>query len=125
MMTKTVEIWGRKLEIGITYESYSSEPVIDSQMIAAKKIFEEPNAFGEALEEVKKYCIKNSNNMINEKSIENIFRYVMPQELFVEQNPNKRRVALMCNYKFDEEHGIAVVFENEHFIQVGVQDIVL
>ena len=33
--------------------------------------------------------------------------------------------AIMCNYKFDMENGIAVVFENEKFSDIGKQDIIL
>jgi hypothetical protein len=31
----------------------------------------------------------------------------------------------MCNYKFDMENGLAIVFENEEAIEVGKQDIIL
>jgi hypothetical protein len=124
-MTKTIQIWGRKMEIEIRYESYPNDPVIAEQQIAAKMILDNPDIFNDALDDVKTYCKENCNNMIQETAIENVFQYVLPEALYVEQNREKRSVALMCNYKFDEEHGIAVVFENEHFVQVGPQDIIL
>ena len=38
---------------------------------------------------------------------------------------NSRVVAIMCNYKFDMEHGIAIVFKNEMFSKIVSQDIIL
>lgn len=50
---------------------------------------------------------------------------VMPESIFVPHSKKHRTVAIMCNYKFDMEHGLAVVFENGLFKKVGPQDIVL
>ena len=58
-------------------------------------------------------------------TVDNIFKYVMPKNIYVPRNLKKRVVAIMCNYKFDTEHGIAVVFENEQFKEIGAQDIAL
>ena len=44
---------------------------------------------------------------------------------FLYRNEEKRIVALMCNYKFDIENGIAIVFENEKLKDIGIQDIIL
>jgi len=47
---------------------------------------------------------------------------------FVHRLPHSKKhctVAIMCNCKFDMEHGIAVVFENGQFKKVGQQDIIL
>ena len=62
---------------------------------------------------------------LNGDKIENIFKYVMPKEIFVPHTEKHRNVAIMCNYKFDIEHGIAVLFENGQFKKVGPQDIAL
>jgi len=34
-------------------------------------------------------------------------------------------VAIMCKYKYDIEHGIAIVFFSDGKIEVGTQDIIL
>ena len=59
------------------------------------------------------------------EAFENIFKYVMPKSIFVPHTKKHRIAAIMCNYKFDMEHGIAVVFENGKLKKVGTQDIVL
>ena len=76
----------------------------------------------DALEEVKKYCLAKDGDVIEGKKIDNIFKYVVPEKIFVKRDG---RVALMCRYKFDMEQGIAVVFEEGKKVEVGSQDIIL
>ena len=68
---------------------------------------------------------KNSTVSLADNEIENIFRYVMPKSIFVPHSKSHQIAAILCNYKFDAEHGVAVVFENGHFKKIGTQDIVL
>lgn len=57
-------------------------------------------------------------------SVDNIFKYVIPKTISVPK-AKKRVVAIMCNFKFDMEHGMAIVFEDEKIKKIGPQDIVL
>ena len=68
--------------------------------------------------------MKNNSDRIN-GSIENIFKYVIPVSIYIERNKKKRVVSLLCNYRFDEEHGIAITYENEKLKNIGPQDDVL
>ncbi|MCM1539584.1 MAG: hypothetical protein NC254_14450 [bacterium] len=56
--------------------------------------------------------------------VDNIFKYVMPIKRYVLRTGKDRSIAILCDYKFDIEHGIAVVFKNEKFFRIGSQDIV-
>ena len=38
---------------------------------------------------------------------------------------NIYHISLLCNYRFDEEHGIAITYENEKLKNIGPQDDVL
>ena len=49
----------------------------------------------------------------------------MPKYLYIVRSEAKRVVSIMCNYRFDPENGIAVVFEDEKFSKIGKQDIIL
>ena len=49
----------------------------------------------------------------------------MPKYLYVARDNENHIVAIMCNYRYDEENGIAIVFKNEKFLQIGKQDIIL
>lgn len=82
-------------------------------------------AVAASLEHVKNYVETDEFARLNGDKIENIFNYVMPKEIFVPHTEKHRNVAIMCNYKFDIEHGIAVLFENGQFKKVGPQDIAL
>lgn len=44
---------------------------------------------------------------------------------FVPHSKKSPKLALMCNYKFDPEHGIAIVFENGKYKEIGEQDIIV
>ena len=83
------------------------------------------HAIEDSLEAVKQYCLSCNATEIGTKTIENIFKYVAPKYLYIPRNADKHVVAIMCNYKFDPENGIAVVFENEQFKEIVRQDIIL
>ncbi len=72
----------------------------------------------------KKYVIKNGLKDMGMDSVDNIFKYVIPKTISVPK-AKKRVVAIMCNFKFDMEHGMAIVFEDEKIKKIGPQDIVL
>lgn len=118
-------IWGRELEVGITYDCYSNEAVTELQKETVKLLIEAKSSVEASIDNVKAYCLANNKEDIGTESIENIFKYVAPKYLYVIRANDMRKVAIMCNYKFDAEHGIAVVFENEKFVEVVKQDAVL
>lgn len=125
-MTKlNIQIWGREFELGIEYDCYENETILDTQTDAVNAFVNAEKAIEYSLEEVKQYCLKINQEDIGSGVIENIFKYVAPKYLFIPREADKRVVSLMCNYRFDQEHGIAIVFENEMFVKIGSQDIIL
>lgn len=120
-----INIWDREFELPLMYECYAGEEVLESQKEAFAMLEDSTKEVTESLEQVKKYVKKTGIAQLAGAEIENIFKYVMPKSIFVPHNKKRCTVAIMCNYKFDMEHGIAVVFENGQFKQVGPQDIVL
>jgi hypothetical protein len=118
-----ITIWGREFNLNICYECYPGETILQGQKEAAEKFLSVIDAVEESKDEVEKYVLMSKE--INMPNVDNIFKYVMPKNIYVPRNLKRRVVAIMCNYKFDIENGIAVVFENEHFKEIGVQDIVL
>lgn len=118
-------IWERAFELPLMYECYAGEEVLKCQKEAFAMLEDNAKEVAGALDQVKKYVKRTGATQLAEDEIENIFKYVMPKSIFVPHSKNRRTVAIMCNYKFDMEHGIAVVFENGQFRKVGPQDIVL
>lgn len=125
MSKSKITIWGRAFELPVMYECYKGETVLASQREAFVLLEDNAAEVAESLEAVKKYVRKTGTGQLADGAIENIFKYVMPKSVFVPHIKKHRIAAIMCNYKFDMEHGIAVVFENGKFKEIGAQDIVL
>lgn len=123
-MSKAVfEIWNREFELDVVYECYQGEEVLDSQRKAFEQLYN-TNVIDTSLEFVKKYVENTADSQIA-LPIDNIFKYVMPRSIFVPHCKASSQIAIMCDYKFDIEHGIAVVFEDGKYKEIGTQDIIL
>lgn len=125
MSKERINIWGREFEMDIRYDCYTGEEVLDSQKAALTAFLQSEDSIQNALEQMKKYCLDHGGKEIGLSTIENIFKYVSPKYLYISRDLNKHVVAVMCNYKFDQENGIAVIFENEKLKRIGKQDIIL
>ena len=123
MSKRIIEIWGREFELDLIYKTYSGEKPLDSQIAAVDEL--DSNGINIAKEEVEKYIIKNNSQELGSDSIDNIFKYVIPKSIYVPQVDGHRIIALMCYYKFDMEHGLAIVFEKNRLKEIGKEDIVL
>lgn len=120
-----ITIWDRVFDLSVVYECYTGEEVMESQREAFAMLEDNEKEIVDSLSAVKKYVQKTGVGLLKDDGIENIFKYVMPKSIFVPHTRKHRIAAIMCNYKFDMEHGIAVVFENGKFKKVGTQDIVM
>lgn len=120
-----INIWDRAFDLNVVYECYPGEEVLESQKEAFALFEDNAEEIADSLAAVIKYVQKNDAGQLAGAAIGNIFKYVMPKSIFIPHTKKHRTVAIMCNYKFDMEHGIAVVFENGKFKKVGMQDIVL
>ena len=125
MSKEKITIWNREFDMEVKYDCYSGEEVLQIQKDAIDAFLKSGSTIDAALDQVKQYCLKNNKAEIGSDSIKNIFKYVVPKYLYVSRNKANHVVAIMCNYKFDSENGIAVVFENEKFSKIGMQDIIL
>lgn len=121
MIKENVNIWGRDFSLPIAYRCRPNEEVLESQVEAKEALLNNWQAVDDAKPKVEEYCLKRDGDVIGEK-IENIFKYVIPAELLALRDGPTHKVALMCNYRFDPEHGIAVIFKNERFLEVIPQD---
>ena len=116
-------IWGRDFELKVSYQNFPGEDVTDNQIQTLEQLAAVD--FSESLTNVEQYIMKYYGSEINGNSIGNVFKYVMPKSILITRDENKRIFAIICNYKFDMEHGMTVVFENEKYKAVGSQDLIL
>lgn len=120
----TTTIWGRELVLDIVFNFFDGNEKNESQIKALSSFIENINQLDNCLSKVKEYCIENSNEQI--KTVDNIFKYVMPKSIYVINSiDEKRTVALLCNFKFDMEHGLAIIFKNEEFSEIGDQSLIV
>ena len=125
LMTKNITIWGRQYDLPVVFDCFDNEEVLPVQKQALEAFLKAENTIQESKKQLEKYILNDEYAEIEGNSIDNIFKYVIPTDLYIPRTPETRTVALLCDYRFDEEHGIAIVFENEQFKEIGEQDIVL
>lgn len=118
-----MKIWGRAFKLDVVFDCYSGEEVLDIQRDAFNELLESDTEIELSLNSVKGYCKKHNPNDVGDE-IDNIFRFVIPRSIFVKRSDD-RIVAIMCNYKFDVEHRLAIVFKNGKLSEVGAEDIIL
>lgn len=118
------KIWNREFSLEVVFDIYKGEAVTEKQNEALEVFQKKAESLLSDTSDICKYCLKKNKDDIPGATIENVFKYVIPQKLYVCRS-EKRKVALLCAYKFDAEHGIAVVFENEKLLTIDQQDIVL
>ena len=123
---KTVKIWGKELQLEIDYDRDYENEILPVQREALADFIKNISIVDESIDKVKAYCIERDGVDIVDKSMPNIFEYVTPTSIFIPTLYNKvEAIGLMCEYIFDPEHGIAVVFKDGKFFEVGSQDIIL
>lgn len=125
MTSLTREIWGRDLDLEVHFEDLDDEGIDDAQWDAYGRIVCAWDVLNESLRALKEYCIEQSPDEFSGEALDNVFRFAIPKNLFIPRVDEQRVVALMCDYRFDPEHGIAIVFVNEALAEIGPQDIVL
>ena len=116
-----VTLWGRKFKLDTIFDRFDGEKVLPEQKVAANK-FLRKNFIFDSKKNIEDYIKSESEGHISD--VDNIFKYIMPNGIYVPRS-NSREVAIMCDSKFDPEHGIAVVYENEKFKKIVPQDDIL
>ena len=119
-----INLWNRDFDLFISYSCYPGEKITEVQNNAVANFERMEFEVMRILDEVKKYIEDTTRGDISTLEIDNVFEYVMPKSIYVPRT-NEEIVAIICNYKLDMEHGIAVVFENGRFKEIGPQDIIL
>ena len=126
-MTRTLKItiWGRDFVLPVEFEYYDEEVETKEQIEALKKFESKPEWITDAKSYVEKFCLEKVQDDEENLKKDNIFSYVKPEYVFIKRDKKNARVALMCKYRYDLEHGLAVVFASDGIVSVGLQDMIL
>ena len=118
-------IWGRKFTLPVEYDCYEGEEVTKSQIQALKRFKSHTEWIEQSKSIVEDYCREQVMSDDENAKKDNIFSYIKPECLFVKRDKESPRIAMMCKYRYDLEHGLAVVFSSDGEVTVGMQDIIL
>ena len=118
-----VRIWGREFELGVSYQNFPGEDITENQQ---KILTTVPTAdYDAAKAGVVGYIRKFFVDELGNDNLDNIFRFVMPKNILIPRTEASDMFAIMCNFKLDMEHGIAVIFEDGEYKTAGPQDLIL
>lgn len=120
-----IKIWGREISLNVEYDCYDGEKITPKQIEAVERFCGNLFWVDRAKKDVVKYCKAEVEGDDENKKKDNIFSYVKPEALFVKRDDEKSRVAIMCKYRYDPEHGLAIVFDSKGNVTVGMQDIII
>ena len=120
-----INIWGRMFTLPVIYDCYEGESVTSVQIDALEGFFSHLDWIEKSKNQVEEYCKERVADDDENQKKDNIFSYIKPETVFVKREEHYPRVALMCRYRYDAEHGLAVVFSQDGRIDVGTQDIIL
>ena len=118
-------IWERFFSLPIEYDCYEGEKVSEGQIQAIERFIAHVEWIEQSKSIVEKYCKEQVLSDDENPKKDNIFSYIKPECLFVKRDEENPRIALMCKYRYDLEHGLAIVFASDGTITVGLQDIIL
>ncbi len=123
--TLKITIWDREFTLPVEYDCYEGEDVTPEQLSALEELTSHSSWIEKSKKSVEDYCREEVLADDDNQKKNNIFSYVKPERLFVKRDNKNPRVALMCKYRYDPEHGLAVVFSPDGAVTVGIQDIIL
>ena len=123
--TLNVEIWGRRFSLNVEYDCYVGEEITSEQIEAVERLNANTSWFNKVKDDVVKYCKIEVDGDDKNQNKDNIFSYIKPEAVFVKRDTQKSRIALMCKYRYDPEHGLAIVFDRNGNVTIGPQDVIL
>ena len=118
-------IWGRDFTLPVDYDCFDDEQPYKEQNESLEKFMSNLQWLTESKSALEEFCRERVlEDEANEKK-DNVFSYIKPDYIFVKREKKKTRVALMCKYRYDQEHGLAIVFACDGMVLIGSQDIIL
>lgn len=121
----SISVWGRVFTLPIVYDCYKGESVTKEQIESLNIFLSHEDWIANAKQPVEDYCRELVSEDEENFKKDNIFSYVKPERIFVKRGFDYPRIALLCKYLYDPEHGLAIMFSADGTASVGSQDIVL
>lgn len=126
MLDKKVDlvIWGKKfclpfecadsvdpghltnIELSVKQFSDNSEDITDKSIPAVKEY------------------VNKSAKMIGIVKVDELLECINPHMLLIGIDSGNTNIALLCGFKYDPEHDIAIIYREQLLVEVGSQDLV-
>ena len=123
--TVNITIWGRLFSLPVEYDCYKGESVTEAQIEALNIFLSHEEWIKNAKGNIEDFCKAQVIEDVDNCKKDDIFSYVKPKCIFVKRESETPQVAIMCDYRYDIEHGLAIVFFADGTIIVNSQDIIL
>lgn len=122
----TITFGGREISLPIEYDCLSGEEITKNQIDAVNWFASIADILEISRDDVESYYNKTASYkgfIVSKDTI--IIDDIIPQYIYVERGNPDCSIALMCRFKLDPEHGLAIVFSLDGKVSVGNQDIIL
>ena len=120
--TLKMALWGKDVELGIDFDVMPDEAPYDEQRAILQSLVENWSVVEDSKGSVESYCSSTDPEHSTYFETHDINDYVIPKTIWVKHRPSSKTIALLCEYRFDLEDGLAVVFEDCTFEEVCAQD---
>lgn len=120
-----INFWERDFNLPIKYDCYEGESVLKEQEELVSAFLDNKDWIENALPKLVKHCKKDVMADKENKKKDNVFSYIKPHYLYVTREGDNSRIALMCKYRYDPEHGLAIIFDKKGKVEIGNQDLIL
>ena len=118
-----IKMWDEIIQLDLEYDCYKGEEITDEQIKALGRFVSHPEWIDAAKECIEEYCKKCA--LEKGDVVMNVKDCIIPEAVFVKRESKCPRVAIMCKFRYDPEHGLAMVFNHEGTVSVGIQDIII
>ena len=119
---RALTIWGREFELPVKYPSTDNVQLIDQLDDSLDELLRNKKLIKKAKAAVEDYCKEKVLEDDENQKKDNIFSYILPQYIFVKEGTKGVKIALVCRYRYDEEHGLMIVFDSDGNYIIGGQD---
>ncbi len=123
--TLTLTIWDREFDLPIEYNCHKGMRPTKVQLDALRSFVSHTEWIEKSKAEVEAFCKEKVLEDEDNQKKDNIFSYIKPDYLLVKRDAEKPRIALMCKYRYEPEHGLAIVYSADGEIIVDIQDVIL
>lgn len=113
-----IQVWGRDFTLDIFFDEYK-EYISCAQFETASLLADK--AIEDGTEVIKDYIKTHITSDTPIECVDNIFKYVIPTSVYIPDTEDSEYI-VMCDYKYDLEHGIALKYGKDGLISIDSQD---